>query len=67
MWDEEDLRLIGWQWAGNAMKFLNDKPDMWKAWADHANLHISTQTTDSKVANALREFVTAQGYEGYKS
>ena len=57
-WTEEELSLLGWQWAGHAMLICDKNPQLWKEWVEYANANIDpTKTTDSKMGKALTKFV----------
>jgi hypothetical protein len=61
-WTEDELELVGWQWAPEAMWLCLEQPDLWRAWVEHANKNIDPrQTTDSKMGRELARFTEAQG------
>jgi hypothetical protein len=59
-WTNDELALLGWQWAPDAMQTMAVRTDLWKSWVAHANARIDpTKTTDSKMGRALTDFVRA--------
>jgi hypothetical protein len=54
--NEEDLKLIGWQWIGGLMPRFDADPGMWSAWLEHANT-LHSGLTDSHLAREMRLFV----------
>jgi hypothetical protein len=56
-WSEDELALVGWQWAPDAMKVFESNPDLWKRWLEHANGNINpAHTNDSKVGKEMSRF-----------
>ena len=57
-WTEEELRELGWTYAGHSMMLCEKYPGAWDAWVDHAVRNIGPrETTDTKMAVAFTAFV----------